>query len=122
MEKQVTTLEAVATSAGGGAASWATAAASSVIGDVVGTINYKLPTSFSIGTKDLCVEISGQSSCTRLSSLEIVLVFGMTLILISCVTFALKFFLPFMGISTLVLSILGLVFFIVFAACVMFIV
>jgi hypothetical protein len=117
----VTAFQTVIPSAVGGAASWATAAISSVIGDAVESINHKLPTSYSIGTKNICVGLGGQPSCTPIPSLEVVYVFGLSLILVSLASFILKFFLPFMGVLTLVLSVLGLVFFIVFAACVLLI-
>lgn len=104
-----------------GAASRATAAVSSVIDDATKRIGEVLPTGCSVGTKYVCVELSGQSSCVRMPSLEVVLLFGLSLTLVSFFTFALKFVLPLMGVFTLALSVLGLLFFVVFAASMIFI-
>ena len=108
----------VITSVAGGVASQATAAASLVVSNaasletsIVGEIFAR---NYTVGTKYACAA----SSCDKIPSLEVVLCFGLSITVLSVITFTLAFFLPFMKLVSLGCSMLATLFFIVFAACV----
>ncbi|KAM7210616.1 hypothetical protein V8F06_014006 [Rhypophila decipiens] len=116
------------TTVAGGVPSQAIAAASSVISDaaVGGSVVGKIfAANYTVGTKYACAA----SSCDKIPSLEVVLCFGLLVNVMAAIAFTLAFFLPFMNDAgkeklfvPLGCSLLSLLFFIVFAACVVSIV
>ncbi len=109
------------TSIAGGAASQVTATVSSVISDAISAetsvLGHIFATNYTVGTK----YAYAASSCDQIPSLEVVLCFGVFITSVSAIAFALAFFLPLMKIFTLRLSMLTMLFFIVFAVCVVLI-